>query len=77
MPALVSNHAHSAVTARTLKREKTSAPPNIMECHFQALFSVMCILETAIAHGSIQRRLDPKAWKKYQRGRHARRMAEI
>jgi hypothetical protein len=70
-------YAQREQNSEMLINEKTRDPPKIMEWYFQALSAVMLILVTAIAQGSIQSRLEPSAWKKYQRGTVARRMDAI
>ena len=73
----VKSHAQSARMAQTLKKEKTREPPKITEWYFHAFEGVMPILVTAMAHGSIQRRLEPSAWIRYQFVVVASRIAEI
>ena len=55
---------------------KTSDPPKMIEWYFHASSTVTLICVKTIAHGSTQRRLEPSAWYRNQRGVVARRMAE-
>jgi hypothetical protein len=74
---LVRNHAQTLKTMDTVKKLNTRDPPKTTEWKVQAFSGVIPTRVTAIAQGSIQSRLDPRAWKKYHRGVVASRVDAI